>query len=135
MFGSSALIFGGLCIAWTCIILGLSFMSGEMSSKLSKNFVAHTGNKYFNIQNTKWIHYYLRRTCHSIEFFVLEFLLLLGFYNHIKTKVISLIIAVVIAITDETVKIFVKGRHFSFEDIGLDLIGVFLALGLYNLIG
>lgn len=117
-----------LSLLWICIILGLSCIPGELSSKLSKGAISKSGKKIFNIADTKWLHYYIRRSCHPIEFFVLEILLTFSFSEQIRIQPYAVFIAVVIAVFDEFVKLFIKGRHFSFEDIILDLVGIAIAV-------
>lgn len=122
------MIYVMLSLLWICIILGLSCIPGELSSKLSKGAISKSGKKIFNIADTKWIHYYVRRSCHSVEFFILENLLTFSFSEQICIQPYAVLIAVVIAVFDELVKLFVKERHFSFEDIILDMVGIIIAV-------
>lgn len=124
-------VLSALCI---CAIVGLSFIPGETSAKLSKGAISNTG-KILNISNTKWIHYYIRRSCHPIEFLILEILLSLSFSTDLSVHLYSVLVAIAIAFLDEFVKLFIKGRHFSFEDILLDILGVVIASLVLTFIG
>ena len=119
-----------LTIIWLCVIFGLSCIPGKISSELSRCAIAKTSKTFFGITNSKWLHYYIRRSCHSMEFFVVEILLTFSFDSRLESQMYAINIAVVVAVIDEVIKLFIKGRHFSLEDIFLDLIGIFLAVGL-----
>ena len=114
--------------SWICVILGLSCIPGELSSKFSKRAISNTGKRLFNLTDTKWIHYYIRRSCHPVEFFILEILLTFSFSEQFSIHPYAVLIALAVAVFDEVVKLFIKGRHFSFEDIILDGLGIVIAV-------
>ena len=124
-----------LAVLCSMVIVGLSCVPGELSSKLSKGAISDTGKKFFNISDTKWIHYYIRRSCHPVEFFVLEILLTFSFSEQLCIQPYAVLIATAIAVFDEVVKLFIKGRHFSFEDIILDMLGIVIAVIVLYCVG
>jgi len=66
----------------------------------------------------------LRKIAHVLEYFILTFLLLRAFGN--KSIILSIIIAVLYAFSDEYHQTFVFGRHGALKDVGINSIGILL---------
>lgn len=124
-----------LTILFCIVIIGLSCIPGDISSKFSKRAISNTGKRLFNLTDTKWIHYYIRRSCHLVEFFILEILLTFSFSEQLSIHPYAVLIALAVAVFDEVVKLFIKGRHFSFEDIILDGMGIVIAVIVLHCVG
>lgn len=124
-----------LSILFCIVIIGLSCIPGDISSKFSKRAISNTGKRLFNLTDTKWIHYYIRRSCHPVEFFILEILLTFSFSEQLSIHPYAVLIALAVAVFDEVVKLFIKGRHFSFEDIILDGMGIVIAVIVLHCVG
>jgi VanZ family protein len=72
----------------------------------------------------------LRKIAHVVEFGILTLLLYRAIKNegHKTNKAIiySFIIALFYAFTDEFHQLFVRGRHGSLKDVGIDSIGILI---------
>ncbi len=107
-------------LAWMGLIFYFSSLSG------------------FGRQYSPDIYFYItRKGAHLIEFFILTilFIRIIKFYEikNTKTYFASILFSLAYAFSDEVHQLFVIGREGKFFDIGIDLIGIILAVVLYKL--
>lgn len=106
-------------LAWMGLIFYFSSLSG------------------FGRQYSPDIYFYItRKGAHLIEFFILTilFIRIVRFYKIKKEAYyISALFSLAYAFSDEVHQVFVIGREGKFLDIGIDLIGIILAVVLYKL--
>ena len=81
--------------------------------------------------------YVTRKGAHIFEYFILAFLFFRVFQFHkLKKKevyVLSFLFSLAYALSDEIHQVFVFGREGKFSDVGVDMIGIILAILVYNL--
>jgi VanZ family protein len=76
-----------------------------------------------------WLDFVLRKIAHITEYAILTLLLIRAIKLHLNKKgtlVVSALIALVYAISDEYHQTFVFGRHGTVRDVGIDSIGIIL---------
>ena len=130
-----------LVLAWTLLILWMLFIfimssfNGVMSSNQSGSIATLIYN-IFNISDTEKVSFIVRKCAHVSEFFILGILVinLVSKYNVKHIYLISFIVCVLYASSDEFHQLFVPGRSGQVADIFIDLIGVVLGLLLVFLI-
>ena len=130
-----------LVLAWTLLILWMLFIfimssfNGVMSSNQSGSIATVIYN-IFNISNTAKVSFIIRKCAHVSEFFILGILVinLISKYNVKYSYLISFIVCVLYASSDEFHQLFVPGRSGQVTDIFIDMIGVVLGLSIYCLI-
>ena len=130
-----------LVLAWTLLILWMLFIfimssfNGVMSSNQSGSIATLIYN-IFNISDTEKVSFIVRKCAHVSEFFILGILVinLVSKYNVKHIYLISFIICVLYASSDEFHQLFVPGRSGQVTDIFIDMIGVVLGLSIYCLI-
>ena len=130
-----------LVLAWTLLILWMLFIfimssfNGVMSSNQSGSIATLIYN-IFNISDTEKVSFIVRKCAHVSEFFILGILVinLISKYNVKYSYLISFIVCVLYASSDEFHQLFVPGRSGQVTDIFIDMIGVVLGLSIYCLI-
>ena len=130
-----------LVLAWTLLILWMLFIfimssfNGVMSSNQSGSIAVLIYN-LFDISDTEKVSFIVRKCAHVSEFFILGILVinLVNKYNVKHIYLISFIICVLYASSDEFHQLFVPGRSGQVTDVLIDLIGVVLGLSIYCLI-
>lgn len=130
-----------LVLAWTLLILWMLFIfimssfNGIMSSNQSGSIAVLIYN-LFDISDTEKVSFIVRKCAHVSEFFILGILVinLVSKYNVKHIYLISFIVCVLYASSDEFHQLFVPGRSGQVTDIFIDLIGVVLGLLLVFLI-
>ncbi len=130
-----------LVLAWTLLILWMLFIfimssfNGVMSSNQSGSIAVLIYN-LFDISDTEKVSFIVRKCAHVSEFFILGILVinLVSKYNVKHIYLISFIICVLYASSDEFHQLFVPGRSGQVTDVLIDLIGVVLGLLLVFLI-
>ena len=130
-----------LVLAWTLLILWMLFIfimssfNGVMSSNQSGSIAVLIYN-LFDISDTEKVSFIVRKCAHVSEFFILGILVinLVSKYNVKHIYLISFIICVLYASSDEFHQLFVPGRSGQVTDIFIDMIGVVLGLLLVFLI-
>ena len=130
-----------LVLAWTLLILWMLFIfimssfNGIMSSNQSGSIAVLIYN-LFDISDTEKVSFIVRKCAHVSEFFILGILVinLVSKYNVKHIYLISFIICVLYASSDEFHQLFVPGRSGQVTDVLIDLIGVVLGLLLVFLI-
>lgn len=109
-----------------------SSLSASASSEVSGVFVNLINNvlQYVHINiNINTLSLLIRKLAHFLEFFILGFFLVKGFNYKI---IYLLIIVLLVAITDESIQIFVNGRAFQITDIIIDFIGGLTSILLFK---
>ena len=109
-------------ILWFIFMTYLSHQDGEHTGRASRELAEHLRflDNDINDLNGK-----LRRAAHIVVFAVFTFLLGLT----LKIGGISLGWMIIVALwsyVDEATKPWIQGRHFSWFDVGLNLIGTFI---------
>ena len=89
-------------------------------------------------ENPDFWFYFFRKGAHIIEYFILAFLFFRVFRFHkLKKKeiyLLSFLFSLAYALSDEIHQAFVPGREGKFSDVGVDLIGIILAIVFYHLL-
>ena len=125
-----------ILILWIITIFSFSLQASNETTKTSSTFTKNIvivslkiTNKYKDdnqVQDivTK-IHPIIRKLAHFTEFLILSILTLLLFKDlNIKYKYLySIIFCLIIAISDETIQLFIDGRSGQIKDILIDISG------------
>lgn len=89
-------------------------------------------------ENPDFWFYFFRKGAHIAEYFVLVFLFFRVFRLHkLKKKeiyLLSFLFSLAYALSDEIHQSFIPGREGKFSDVGVDMIGIILAVLIYNLL-
>lgn len=131
----SVIVSWGLLITWMLFIFCMSSFNGVMSGNQSGSIAVLIYN-LFDISDTEKVSFIIRKCAHVSEFFILGILVinLISKYNVKYSYLISFIVCVLYASSDEFHQLFVPGRVGSITDIFIDMIGVVLGLSIYCLI-
>ena len=136
-------------ILMMCVIFFFSAQDAQNSGNMSKGMsvgivktVSRLSGKKISKQNTlqfaDWIEKPLRKVAHMTEYFILALLWVLPFslhgYSEKKLACCILIICVLTAAGDELHQYFVSGRNASVIDVGIDSVGVGIALLLHKVL-
>ena len=120
---------------WFYFMTYLSHQSGEETTELSEGIVERI-IKYFKIENYNEIHYIIRKLAHPFVFFIFAILVLFTLYQRwktIKAFIIAIILMVLWTWMDEFTKLLIPGRHFSWCDVFLNLLGVIIGVLIFIL--
>ena len=126
-----------LILLWMYIVFGFSGQNGEESSGISfKISMLLTRN---NEEISRTIEPYVRKIAHFSEYAVggiLIFLLLLTFekISPMIRNILSIIITIIYAITDEVHQVFIPGREGKIIDVYIDTLGIITGILFINLI-
>ncbi|APM41101.1 VanZ family protein [Clostridium kluyveri] len=117
-----------LVILWMVVIFIFSNETSTMSNEKSRFFIYLIQtlgldlNAFFgNLSN-----FMVRKASHFLEYFILAILLfniIKGKFEIKKVFIISIVIVVLYACTDEIHQIFIPGRTARIKDIFIDIIG------------
>lgn len=131
----SVIVSWGLLITWMLFIFCMSSFNGVMSGNQSGSIAVLIYN-LFDISDTEKVSFIIRKCAHVSEFFILGILVinLISKYNVKYSYLISFIVCVLYASSDEFHQLFVPGRSGQVTDIFIDMIGVVLGLSIYCLI-
>ena len=108
------------------ILFYLSHQNGEDTHETSQTLTDHLS---FLLPDTETLHANLRRYAHIILFAVFTFLFTLTLHNS-HYPYYFLVFPLLYTWADEATKVFIPGRHFSWFDVGLNLIGVVIGVVL-----
>lgn len=124
-----------LLVIWMIFIFIMSSFNGNISSNQSGS-IADLIYNLFDISDTEKVSLIVRKCAHVSEFFILGILVinLISKYNVKYSYLISFIVCVLYASSDEFHQLFVSGRSGQVTDVLIDLIGVVLGLSIYCLI-
>lgn len=131
-----------LLLVFLCMIFifVMSSMSGSVSNKFSRNVLTEIINNVEISNSAKLFnnaHYYFRKACHFLEYFVLS-LLLVNYLKHFnKGKwfifINSVLISFLYSVTDEVHQMFVANRSPMFKDCLIDTSGAVVGCLLFFL--
>lgn len=130
-------------ILMLCMIFSFSAQTGEESGNLSYQIscrIVEIKDQVTGVERTEEelaaaaeeIHYYVRKTAHVTEYFILTLTILFPLYvNSLRGKkwlLTSFALGVLFASLDEYHQSFVGGRGPSVRDVGIDSIGITVAV-------
>lgn len=118
-----------LLVIWMIFIFIMSSFNGNISSNHSGTIVDLIYN-LFDISDTEKVSLIVRKCAHVSEFFILGILVinLISKYNVKYSYLISFIVCVLYASSDEFHQLFVPGRSGQVTDIFIDMIGTIFSL-------
>jgi len=121
-----------LVIIWMFIIFMMSSYDGNESSNQSGMIVNFIAN-LLNIDNINVLSLIIRKMAHFTESLILGLLVvnMINNYNN-KSILISIIICIIYATSDEIHQLFVPGRSCQLLDILIDTIGSVIGIYLYK---
>ena len=120
---------------WFCFMTYLSHQNGEETTELSKGIVEQI-IEYFQLGNYNEIHYIIRKLAHPFVFGIFAVLVLFTLslkWNNKKKYIYVIILMSLWAWLDEVTKLLIPGRHFSWEDTLLNLLGVIIGIIIFIL--
>lgn len=124
-----------LVLIWASLIFLMSSFDATDSSNQS-NFIVNIISNILNIENARLLSLIIRKLAHFTEYLILGFLTInMLNKNDISRKyLISILICIIYATSDEIHQIFVPGRAYQIRDILIDSIGSITGVYLYKLI-
>ncbi len=117
-----------LLLLWFLFMTYLSHQDGAHTAVFSRRLAEQFGGKA-DAEKINRINGKLRRFAHVFVFFVLTVLCRVAFDSYISIAAVCLW-----AWADEATKPWIEGRHFSWYDVGLNLIGVGIGLVVWLLL-
>ena len=116
------------------IFLMSSFDATESTNQ--SNFIVNIITNIFKIENIELLSFIIRKLAHFTEYLILGFLTInmLNKNDISKKYLISILICIIYATSDEIHQIFVPGRACQIRDILIDSIGSITGVYLYKLI-
>lgn len=124
-----------LVILWMILIFIMSSFDANNSSNQS-NFIVDIVVNILKIDNIELLSLIIRKLAHFTEYFILGILVINMFNrNNISNKyLISIILCIIYACTDEIHQFFVPGRSCQVTDVIIDSMGSIMGVYLYKLI-
>lgn len=126
-----------LVLGWMGVIFYLSHHPADASSKLSSGIVQSMIQLMETItripvEEAQWLHFLIRKGAHVFAYFLLAILLMHACihmdYEQSQQIVITLIISVLYAISDEMHQLFIPGRSGEVRDVLIDTAGAILGI-------
>lgn len=118
---------------WIFLIYFNSLQNADLSGANSGwvlDFVLNLFSKFSIILDPINTHYFIRKSAHVTEFFILASLFTIYFKNYNLSKMYKLIyslsLPLIVAIIDEVIQTYVPGRAGLFSDVIIDSIGIIL---------
>ncbi|HJF40579.1 VanZ family protein [Thomasclavelia spiroformis] len=121
-------------IIWMIFIFIMSHTNGNDSSNQS-NFIAQIILRFINV-DLNILTFIIRKIAHMCEYAILFLLIYYGLHKAIKYQyklLISLIISILYACSDEFHQIFISGRSGQFKDVIIDTTGMIIMLSIIYL--
>lgn len=141
---SKRIFFGWLFVViWMCLIFFLSHQPASESSELSQGitniifevFESITSHLEIDMQ---FSHYLIRKSAHFFAYFVLGLLVMNALrpkqMNNFRSVLLTMVICIIYAISDEVHQLFIPGRSGEITDVIIDSIGSTVGIGVYLLI-
>ena len=124
-----------LMLFWMLLIFIMSSFDATESANQS-NFIVKIINNIFKIENIELLSFIIRKLAHFTEYLILGFLTInmLNKNDISKKYLLSILICIIYATSDEIHQIFVPGRACQLRDILIDSIGSITGIYLYKLI-
>lgn len=117
-------ILTGLILLTLCFIWGNSLMPGTVSGAFSDWVGALLSRLLGDVVRPEAGHGVLRKVAHGTEYLVLGMELWLLFRGMLwKSWSLPVLCGVAVALTDETIQLFVEGRSGAIRDVWIDLGG------------
>ena len=122
-------------LLWMFLIFLMSSFDATESANQS-NFIVNIITDIFKIENIELLSFIIRKLAHFTEYLILGFLTInmLNKNDISKKYLISILICIIYATSDEIHQIFVPGRACQIRDILIDSIGSITGVYLYKLI-
>ena len=122
-------------LLWMFLIFLMSSFDATESTNQS-NFIVNIITNIFKIENIEVLSFIIRKLAHFTEYLILGFLTInmLNKNDISKKYLISILICIIYATSDEIHQIFVPGRACQIRDILIDSIGSITGVYLYKLI-
>ena len=125
-------------ILWLGIIFFLSGQTGEQTTSLSLS-IAQWLMRFFPGASETGLHMWLRKLAHIGVYFVEGALLFPALRRTLrgagKGFLTTLVLCALIAAVDEAHKALIPGRHCSWDEAGLNVLGAFLGAGTALIVG
>lgn len=124
-----------LVLIWASLIFIMSSFDATDSSNQS-NFIVNIISNILNIENARLLSLIIRKLAHFTEYLILGFLTInmLNKNDISKKYLISILICIIYATSDEIHQIFVPGRACQIRDILINSIGSITGVYLDKLI-
>lgn len=124
-----------LVFLWMFLIFLMSSFDATESANQS-NFIVNIITNIFKIENIEVLSFIIRKLAHYTEYLILGFLTInmLNKNDISKKYLISILICLIYAISDEIHQLFTPGRACQIKDILIDSIGSITGIYLYKLI-
>lgn len=124
-----------LVLIWMIIIFIMSSFNAEDSANQS-NFIVNIIANIFNIENVKLLSLIIRKLAHFTEYLILGTLVINMFTknNAKKTYLLSILLCIIYATSDEIHQIFTPGRACQIKDILIDSVGSITGIYLFKLL-
>lgn len=124
-----------LVFLWMLLIFLMSSFDATESANQS-NFIVNIINNIFKIENIELLSFIIRKLAHFTEYLILGFLTInmLNKNDISKKYLLSILICIIYATSDEIHQIFVPGRACQIRDVLIDSIGSITGVYLYKLI-
>ncbi len=119
------IVYGTLVILYIILIFALTFQSLKDTVALSDRVVKAVSNTGYKVAQKN-----LRSLVHIPMYFGLGVLLTLFVKNRGWKWYWAIVAGCTMGLVDETVKIFLPGREFDLGDLGRDVVGVVLGVGI-----
>ena len=122
-------------LLWMFLIFIMSSFDATESTNQS-NFIVNIITNIFKIENIELLSFIIRKLAHFTEYLILGLLVANMFTkNNINNLyLISIILCIIYATSDEIHQLFVPGRACQLRDILIDSIGSITGVYLYKLI-
>ena len=123
-----------LLLAWMILIFLLSHQTGHASASTSSRLVSLLQNIFHldHYVSIDTLHFLVRKTAHMSLYFILTLLTYLHLsylsLTHRQRSLLTLIIPILYACSDEIHQLFVVARAGSLLDVGIDSLGVCMAI-------
>ena len=139
-----SIIITAAAVIWFVLAFFLSHQGGTGTTQLSlgmTRWLVRQLNRVTGFDvSVEAFHILLRRSAHVIVFLVLAALVCMSLwllsreYHQPLRPWIGFLFCIVFCLLDEVTKIGISGRHFSWFDVGLNVIGCLVGGGIYWLI-
>lgn len=125
-----------LVIIWMIVIFTFSNANGVISTSQSEGLVVKLANLINYTGDINNIRFVVRKCAHMTEYFILGLLVINACkYNGVKNMIIlSILICLAYACTDELHQLFIAGREGKVFDVLVDGVGSILGIYLYKVV-
>lgn len=122
-----------LVAIWMIIIFLMSSFDATESTNQS-NFIVNIITNIFKIENIELLSFIIRKLAHFTEYLILGFLTInmLNKNDISKKYLLSILICIIYAISDELHQSFVPGRSCQLVDVTIDFIGALTGIFIYK---